>query len=110
MAPRRLTELEWVALAICPRACVARSAWVRLIGLAWLDREEVPGGWGLLIPRCRSVHTFGMRFALDVWFLDVDGRVVRRVEAVPPRRVLWCRGAAAVVERPARDAALDLRS
>lgn len=102
MTPRRLAALEWVALAECPRACVARSGWARLIGLARLNREEIPEGWGLLIPRCSSIHTFGMRFALDVAFLDRDGRVLRRVEAVPPRRVLWCRGAAAVLELPAQ--------
>jgi len=31
----------------------------------------------LLIPRCRSVHTFGMRFALDLFWLDEWGRVLR---------------------------------
>jgi uncharacterized membrane protein (UPF0127 family) len=42
-----------------------------------------------------------MRFALDVDFLDGEGRVVRRVEGVPPRRVVRCRGAVAVLERRA---------
>lgn len=72
----------------------------RLLGLAWLD--ELPEEVELLIPHCRSVHTFGMRFSLDVEFLDGDLRVVRRVEAVPPRRVLWCREARAVLERRSR--------
>src|SRR5829696_8257603 len=40
----------------------------RLLGLARLDRAEA--GAGLLIPRCAAVHTFGMRFELDVVFLD----------------------------------------
>jgi phosphoribosyl-dephospho-CoA transferase len=43
-----------------------------------------------------------MRFALDVDFLDADGRLLRRVEAVPPRRVVHCRRGAAVLERTAR--------
>jgi uncharacterized membrane protein (UPF0127 family) len=67
----------------------------RLRGLAF--RREPPP-YALLFPRCRSVHTFGMRFAIDVFFLDSDGRVVRTELAVPPRRVLVCRGAAAVLE------------
>src|SRR5690606_14418959 len=75
----------------------ASSARARLLGLAWLD--ELPADCGLLIPGCRSIHTFGMRFALDVDFLDAGGRLLRRVEAVPPRRLVWCRGAAAALER-----------
>jgi uncharacterized membrane protein (UPF0127 family) len=73
----------------------------RLLGLAWRDRAEV--GAGLLIPRCSSVHTFGMRFALDVYFLDAAGRVLSVRRRVPARRVLWCRGASAVLEIPAEE-------
>ena len=75
---------------------VARSLRARLLGLAF--RRPGPA---LLIPRCRSVHTFGMRFALDVAFLDTDGTVLRELRAVPPRRVMRCAGAAAVLERQA---------
>ncbi len=100
MVPRRLAGMDWVELEECPRACVAVSAWARLAGLAWLD--DVPDGWGLLIPWCSSVHTFGMRFALDVAFLGPDGRVLRLDRAVPGRRVLRCRRAVAVLEWRAR--------
>jgi uncharacterized protein len=70
----------------------------RLRGLAWLDRAKA--GPGLLLPRCSSVHTFGMRFELDVYFLDRSGRVLSVRRRVPPQRVLWCRGASAVLEIP----------
>jgi uncharacterized membrane protein (UPF0127 family) len=80
---------------------VAESFRSRLVGLAWRDRSQV--GAGLLIPRCASVHTFGMRFALDVYFLDADGGLLSLRRRVPPRRVLRCRGAAAVLEVPARE-------
>jgi uncharacterized membrane protein (UPF0127 family) len=99
MGPRRLERLEWVAMDGCPRAYVAEGTRARLLGLAWLD--DIPGDCGLLIPRCSSVHTFGMRFALDIYFLDHERRVIRRAEAVPPRRVLRCRGASAILERAA---------
>lgn len=99
MGNRRLDRLEWIAVDSCPQAYVANTARSRLLGLAWLD--DIPEGAGLLIPRCGSVHTFGMRFSLDVFFLDAERRVLRRVEAVPPRRMLWHRGAAAVLERRA---------
>jgi uncharacterized membrane protein (UPF0127 family) len=70
----------------------------RLRGLSWRAREDA--GAGLLIPRCASVHTFGMRFALDLYFLDGDGRVIEVRHRMPPRRMAWCRGASAVLEIP----------
>ncbi|HEX5713593.1 MAG TPA: DUF192 domain-containing protein [Solirubrobacterales bacterium] len=78
---------------------VARGLRSRLLGLALLDREQA--GAGLLIPRCAAVHTFGMRFPLDLHFLDAAGRPLRTVSAVPPRRFVRCRGTAAVLEIPA---------
>jgi uncharacterized membrane protein (UPF0127 family) len=51
-------------------AFVADHYRARLLGLAWL--RELPPGTGLLIPRCRSVHTFGMRFWLDVMFVTLE--------------------------------------
>jgi len=77
------------------RIVVARSPLARVRGLALRRR---PPGHALLLPRCRSVHTFGMRFACDLIWLDRDGRVLRVDEAVPPWRVRSCRGAAAVLE------------
>jgi hypothetical protein len=74
---------------------VARSLRARLLGLALRRR---PPAHALLLPRCRSVHTFGMRFPLDLIWLDRDGRVLRVDEAVPPWRVRSCRHAAAVLE------------
>jgi uncharacterized protein len=70
----------------------------RFLGLAHLDRAEA--GPGLLIPRCASVHTFGMRFALDLVFLDRHGAPVATRRGVPPRRFASQRGAAAVLEVP----------
>lgn len=63
------------------------------------DRERA--GSGLLIPGCRSVHTFGMRFAIDVAFLDSDGVVISRRLGVRPRRIVADRRASAVLEVPA---------
>jgi uncharacterized membrane protein (UPF0127 family) len=88
---------------------VAESFRSRLLGLAWRDRTEA--GPGLLIARCSSVHTFGMRFELDLYFLDRGGRVLAVRRRVPPRRVLWCRGASAVLEIPSGEGGeIDARS
>jgi uncharacterized membrane protein (UPF0127 family) len=74
---------------------VARSPWSRLVGLAF--RRPRPGT-ALLLPSCRSVHTFGMRYALDLVWLDRGGRVLAVDEGVGPWRVRVRRDAAAVVE------------
>lgn len=78
---------------------VAKGFRTRLRGLAFRDRELA--GPGLLLPRCASVHTFGMRFALDLYFLDREGRPLAVHRRVPPRRFAWHRGACAVLEVPA---------
>jgi uncharacterized membrane protein (UPF0127 family) len=70
----------------------------RLLGLARLPRSQA--GSGLVIPRCSCVHTFGMRFDLDLYFLDREGRVLAVRRRVPPRRLARRPGAAAVLEIP----------
>jgi hypothetical protein len=97
-APRRLHRLprRLVAGHEVPVAVGVRP---RLLGLALLDRADA--GPGLLIPRCAAVHTFGMRFALDVWFLGEDDELLALRRAVPPGRFVAHRGAAAVLELPA---------
>jgi uncharacterized protein len=56
----------------------------RLLGLAFM--RPPPPDHALLIPHCRSVHTFGMRFAIDVAFCDRDD-VVLRIVTLPPGRL-----------------------
>jgi uncharacterized protein len=68
----------------------------RLRGLAGL--REIDARMGLELPRCRSVHTLGMRFALDLIWLDGEGAVVRVDRAVPPHRLRSCRQARSVIE------------
>jgi uncharacterized membrane protein (UPF0127 family) len=68
----------------------------RLKGLARLD--AMPEAVALHIPRCRSVHTFTMRFPLDLIWLSRAGEPVRVDRAVPPRRLKWCLRARSVVE------------
>lgn len=77
---------------------VATGVRPRLLGLAGLEPEQA--GPGLLIPHCASVHTFGMRFDLDLFFLDGEGRPLAVCTRVPPRRLAWRRDAVAVLEIP----------
>lgn len=94
---RRLRALPRLPV-LCREVPAAVSFRARLLGLAWLSRERA--GVGLVIPRCSSVHTFGMRFPLDLVFLDRFGRPLSWRLDVPPRRVVAHRGAYAVLERP----------
>jgi uncharacterized membrane protein (UPF0127 family) len=80
----------------------ARGIRARLLGLALLHHLDPNDA--LLFRRCRSVHTFGMRFRIDVVFLDERGGVLRVVRAVPRRRLLRCADAYAVLETRAGDA------
>jgi uncharacterized protein len=84
------------------RIVVAESWRARLRGLAW--KREPPDGWALLFPRCRSVHTFGMRFPIDVVFLDRRGWPIAIERGVRPGRLVTCRRAAVVIETKAGDA------
>jgi hypothetical protein len=82
---------------------VVADGWgLRLRGLMWLGAHELAP---LLFPGCRSLHTFGMRTAIDVVWLRLGGvgvaAVLRVVPAVPPRRLLLApRGANAALELP----------
>jgi uncharacterized protein len=95
--PIRFRGLERASL-LGVEVPVARKHRTRLLGLALLSRGRA--GDGLLIPDCRSVHTFGMRFSLDVLFLDDEERVLELRHGVPPGRFLRCPGAMAVLELP----------
>jgi len=94
----RLAGLPTVELA-GRRVPVAATRRARLLGLALLDRDSA--GAGLLIPGCRSVHTFGMRFALDLVFLDGAMVPVSVRRRVPPHRLALERRARSVLELPA---------
>lgn len=78
---------------------MAHTIRARLLGLALL--ASVPSNCALLIPRCRAIHTFGMRFPIDVLFLDGEGQPLRVVTDIGPWRFTFCRLATAVVEVPA---------
>jgi uncharacterized membrane protein (UPF0127 family) len=82
------------------RVYEASSGRARLRGLAGLD--DLPPGLALHLPRTRSVHTFGMRFPLDLTWLDGAGRVVRVDRDVPRGRLRTCLRAKSVIEARAR--------
>ena len=64
---------------------IANSFITRLVGL--LGRKNISDNQALHILPCASIHTFGMRFSIDVVFLDINGRVVGFADNVKPNRI-----------------------
>lgn len=82
----------------------AASPLRRMVGL--LGRPSLAEGQALVIEPARQVHTFGLRFPIDVLFVDADWRVVHVVPELRPRRVTkWVARARRVIELPAGGAA-----
>lgn len=72
---------------ICHSMVMAVDTVDRVRGLMF--SEKIPGGDGFLIKPCNSVHTFFMRYPLDLIFLDSNFKVVKVLEKVPPWRMTW---------------------
>jgi uncharacterized protein len=64
---------------------VAETSCTRMVGL--LGRSGLEPGAGLLIVPSQAVHTIGMRFAIDVIFINRDRRVLHLQPAMPPYRL-----------------------
>lgn len=79
-----------------PCAWKASGAWERMRGL--LGRPRLASDEALLIERCASVHTVGMGYALDVAFLDGEGRVVKLARGLRPLRFAAALGARDALE------------
>lgn len=83
--------------AILSSVKVADTFLSRLIGL--LSRSGIGVGEGLLITPCASIHTFFMRFTIDVIFLDNTNKVLGFSSSVKPNRVRFApRGTHSVLE------------
>jgi len=78
------------------KLAVAGTVWEKTRGL--LGRKEMDAGEGLLIPRCRAVHTFLMRFRIGLIFLDEKNVVVAVRKDVKPWRLVFEPDAEAVIE------------
>ncbi|MGI6327390.1 MAG: DUF192 domain-containing protein [Dethiobacteria bacterium] len=85
---------------ILEEAEIADSFFLRLKGL--LGRRELMPRKGLIIKPCRSVHTLGMLFPIDLAFIAGDQRICYLIEAMKPNRVSpVVKEACCVIEAPA---------
>ena len=82
------------------RVGLADQWWLRARG--FMGRPQPAPGEGLLLSPCRAVHMHGMKFPLDVAFLDREGRVTATYSNLKPgRRTAWHGGARYALEIPA---------
>ena len=87
---------EGAGRCLVPKVWRAANAWEKMRGL--LGRPPLSEGEGLLIDSCAMVHTFGMRYPLDLAFLDPGGRVCKLVSGLVPARCAGSIGAEATLE------------
>jgi uncharacterized protein len=65
----------------------ANTFWPRLRGL--LGRSYLDADAGMFFDMCTSIHTFFMKFSIDVVFVDKNSRVVKTFKSVKPGRLIW---------------------
>ncbi len=95
--PIRITNQTRGTL-LAEAADVADDSRKRRTGL--LKRDRLESGEGLWIVPCEAVHSFGMRFTIDVLFLDRAKRVRKLRKSLNPSRISACLLAHSVLELP----------
>jgi uncharacterized membrane protein (UPF0127 family) len=78
---------------------IADSSEKRRVGL--LKHERLSPGEGLWITPCESVHTFFMKFPIDLVYLDKQRKVRKVRHRVLPWRLSMCLTAHSILELPA---------
>ena len=96
--PMRVTNLTRGSV-LATRLEVAASGPKRRKGL--LGRDSLPSGEGLWIVPCESVHTFFMRFPIDLVYLDRENRIRKVRSGVGAWRLSACFSAHSILELPA---------
>jgi len=84
---------------LADRAVHANTSKLRKTGL--LKHESLPEGEGLWITPCEGVHTFFMKFAIDVLYLNKKREVVKLRPNMGKSRLSLCLSAHSVLELPA---------
>lgn len=99
MARARLRSEEWPGWSLEVRVL---NSWAsRIKGLLGTDAMAR----AVMLTRCSSVHTFGMKYALDLLFVGEGGEVLMSCRDVAPGEFRSCSGAFCVIERPSSDGA-----
>ena len=69
---------------ICSELRFAESFIERLFGLIF---KKIKNGQGFAIKNCNSIHTFWMKYRIDVIFLDSDNKIIKQYESLKQFRI-----------------------
>jgi uncharacterized protein len=83
---------------LATQADIADTSRKRRVGL--LKHDSLPAGEGLWIAPCEGIHTLGMKFPIDVLFLDQKKKVLKARPAMRAGRMSLCLWAHSVLELP----------
>ena len=64
---------------------IADTPFKRIKGL--LGRKIFSPGQAIILEPCNSVHTFFMRFPIDVVFVDTENKIIRAISSLKPSRI-----------------------
>ncbi|MCK5534893.1 DUF192 domain-containing protein [bacterium] len=85
---------------LAEKAGEANSFVSRLVGL--MGRKRLKEKEGLIILKTSSIHTFFMRFSIDVIFFNKKGKIIKIISELKPYKISpWVWGAYGVIELPA---------
>ena len=77
--------IEHKNIIIATDVRMANTFWSRFKG--WMGKKYVGDHEALIIQPCASVHTFGMKFAIDVLFLNSNNQVIHQMSDLKPNRI-----------------------
>lgn len=84
-------------VTIADRVKRADGFLARLAG--WMGKRQAEDAEGLLLSPCRQIHTFFMRFPIDVLYLSKTGEILKWEQSMPPGKIgPSVRGCASVLE------------
>lgn len=82
------TTIKYQGKVLSNNIVVADTLSTRLLGLMFKDKVHI-GGDGLLLDPCNSIHTFFMRFPIDVVFIGKNNVVIKIIRNIVPWRMTW---------------------
>jgi len=73
------------SFVVAEEAIVANTPFKRMKGL--LGRKELKESQALVLDPCNSIHTFFMRFPIDILFLDKNNKIIKTISCLKPFRL-----------------------
>ncbi len=78
----------------------AKNFFERMLGL--IPRKEISEEQALVFENCKQIHTFFMKFSIDVIYLNRDSKVIKLEESISPFRICrWVKDSKYIIEAKA---------